>query len=302
MSTRIAPGAPPDALTHRGEATRWQEVEWGRYTTDLPLWEELAPPGARVLELGCGLGRVALHLAAREREVVAVEHDARLLADLGRRAAQLATPVRCLLANVTALELGERFDSILAPLQLANVVEPSSRAGLLRCARMHLAPGGSVALSILCDADARELVAAYEALSEPRALAEPDAVEIDGCLYSSHPLAVRLTSGADLAGGAQSGAGLDREPLGELSGGGDTLVATRLRVVTDASGERREEIHEDRFHLFAPEVLEREAAVAGLRLRERRRVAEIAVDAAAITLIFEATSDQDGFHQGVCHE
>jgi tRNA G46 methylase TrmB len=44
----------------------WHDVECGSYQADLPLWEELAQRAqGAVLELGCGTGRVALHLARR---------------------------------------------------------------------------------------------------------------------------------------------------------------------------------------------------------------------------------------------
>ena len=50
--------------------TIWHEVECGSYAADLALWSELAAEVAGpVLELGCGTGRVALHLAAEGREV-----------------------------------------------------------------------------------------------------------------------------------------------------------------------------------------------------------------------------------------
>jgi len=46
------------------EAAIWQQVEFGSYGADLPLWTELAEAAnGPVLELGAGAGRVGLHLA-----------------------------------------------------------------------------------------------------------------------------------------------------------------------------------------------------------------------------------------------
>src|SRR5262245_51282748 len=68
--------APPDVVA-------WHDTECGAYGADLALWEDLAlgTPGA-VLELGAGTGRVALHLARAGAEVIAVERDPALAAEL----------------------------------------------------------------------------------------------------------------------------------------------------------------------------------------------------------------------------
>ncbi|MDX6606935.1 MAG: hypothetical protein QOD14_1475, partial [Solirubrobacterales bacterium] len=65
----------------------WQEVEFGSYGADLPLWVELAEAtDGPVAELGAGAGRVALHLAGHGHEVIAVERDADLASELDRLA------------------------------------------------------------------------------------------------------------------------------------------------------------------------------------------------------------------------
>ena len=59
------------------EAAAWQQVEFGSYAADLPLWVELAGQAeGPVLELGAGSGRVALHLAGHGHEVIALERQA----------------------------------------------------------------------------------------------------------------------------------------------------------------------------------------------------------------------------------
>ena len=62
-------------------AAIWHEVECGGYTADLPLWEELADEtGKPIMELGCGAGRVALHLAARRASlVIGLDRDRELV-------------------------------------------------------------------------------------------------------------------------------------------------------------------------------------------------------------------------------
>ena len=61
----------------------WQEVEFGSYGADLPaLGGARRGRGGPVAELGAGAGRVALHLAGHGHEVIAVERDLDLAAEL----------------------------------------------------------------------------------------------------------------------------------------------------------------------------------------------------------------------------
>ena len=102
-----------------GAATAiWHDVECGSYAADLPLWEELAERcGGPVLELGCGTGRVALHLARRGHEVFELESPASL---------------------------------VLAPTHLLQLLaDAGERAECLRCVAASLRPGGLLAAAII---------------------------------------------------------------------------------------------------------------------------------------------------------
>ena len=110
------------ALSGRA-AVVWHDVECGAYQVDLPLWEELAAanPGP-VLEIGCGTGRVALHLARRGHRVTAIDREAPLVEELGSRAAAQGVVVGTVRADAAELELGEQFALILAPMQLIQLL------------------------------------------------------------------------------------------------------------------------------------------------------------------------------------
>jgi SAM-dependent methyltransferase len=152
----------------------WHEVECGAYDADLPLWEELAesasPP---VLDLGCGAGRVALHLTRRGHRVLGVDTDP----ELAERAQ--AHGVEAEVGDARALDLGTRFGLVLAPMQLIQLL--AGREERLRCLGSiagHLLFNGLAALAIV------------EAMPAPAegALPPPDTREADGWVYSSLPV------------------------------------------------------------------------------------------------------------------
>lgn len=97
---------------------------------------------ARVLEVGCGAGRVTRDLAARAREVVAIDPDPEALTRA--RAAVSAANVRLLQGRADELDLpGDGFDVALFTLSLHHVPPGSMDASLLRVAR-HVRTGGRI--------------------------------------------------------------------------------------------------------------------------------------------------------------
>ena len=95
-------------------AVVWHDVECGSYRADLPLWRMLAgQQGDPILDVGAGTGRVTLELARAGWAVTALDSDARLLAELERRAAGL--PVTTAVADARRFELDRRFALIVVP-------------------------------------------------------------------------------------------------------------------------------------------------------------------------------------------
>jgi len=115
---------------------------------DVAFYVASCAGAGRVLELGCGAGRVLVPLAEAGHEVVGLDRDPALLAladeALGGAARERATLV---LGDMTDFALGGTFDRILVPftgLYALDGVEAMARC--LTCARAHLAPGGVLVL------------------------------------------------------------------------------------------------------------------------------------------------------------
>jgi SAM-dependent methyltransferase len=220
----------------RSGATIWHDAENGSYSGDLALWEELASAAAGpILDLGCGTGRVALHLARRGHSVVGLDVDPELIAALAERAGGL--PLRAIVADARRFELEDEVALALAPMQLAQLLPASAdRVECLSCIASHLRPGGRVALSIV-----ERLPQESEG---PPPL--PDVREVDGWIYSSLPL--------------------DAVDIGE------EIVIQRLRQTVSPAGEMSEEENEIRIRTLSAAALERDGVEAGLVPLPRRAI------------------------------
>jgi SAM-dependent methyltransferase len=94
------------------------------------------PPGASILELGAGAGRVTHPLVALGHPVVAVDESAEMLARI-----RGAETVR---ARIQELDLGRRFDAVLLASFLVNTADRGLRGRFLEACRRHLGDGGRV--------------------------------------------------------------------------------------------------------------------------------------------------------------
>lgn len=242
-------------MTATGTATAiWHDVECGSYTADLPLWEELAGRGGSpVLELGCGTGRVALHLARRGHRVIGLDRDPALIEALGERAAGLDVEPR--LADAGRFELREQVALALAPMQFLQLLPSAGdRAACLRCVAVAMKPGGLLAAAIV-----ESLPPAAGALPPL-----PDVRELDGWIYSSLPVAVVPRDGE--------------------------FVLRRLRQTISPAGDLREEEDAIRLQRLSAEALEAEAAEAGFAPAGRRWIPETEAHVGSRVVLLEKVS------------
>ncbi len=221
----------------------WQEVEFGSYGADLPAWVELAEAtGGPVLELGAGAGRVALHLAGHGHEVIAVERDPDLAAELERLAAERGVSlsvVRGDLASPAELPLPAPPRLAIGPLHVIQVLDAPDRPPLLARLRELMAPGGTLALTLV---DESTMLSSGTASTQIL----PDMRELEGWVYSSEPLWVQV--------------------------GDRSLTVRRLRERVSPEGRMERAIHDEILHRVSPEELEREGADAGFRATGRRKI------------------------------
>jgi len=129
-------------------------------TEDIPFYSECVASltfaermgvSARVLELGCGTGRVLLPVAEVCGFILGVDSSPAMLeicrdklaqAQIARAKADVA------LGDITALDVGEQFDLVIAPFRVfQNLATDAEVDGFFDSIRRHLSPGGSAILN-----------------------------------------------------------------------------------------------------------------------------------------------------------
>jgi SAM-dependent methyltransferase len=111
------------------------------YATLAPLGEqqvidEAVPAGSRILELGCGAGRITHELIALGHSVTAVDNSAEMLAHV--RSAETV------LADIETLDLGRRFPVVVLASNFLNAPEQAELDAVLGACARHVDADGQV--------------------------------------------------------------------------------------------------------------------------------------------------------------
>ncbi|MFH9426138.1 class I SAM-dependent methyltransferase [Streptomyces sp. NPDC017529] len=127
-------GSGPGAFTPDGNAVElYSRLPAG---AEPEVIARVVPPGASILELGAGAGRLTHVLLERGYRVVAVDESEEMLRRI--------KGARTVHSSIEGLNLGEQFDVVLLASHLLNTAEPTSRDAMLRSCRRHVADAGQV--------------------------------------------------------------------------------------------------------------------------------------------------------------
>lgn len=229
-SGRVPPPAP-----WISEESVWQQVESGSYQVDLPAWERIAAgTTGPVLDLGCGTGRVAHHLARAGLKVIGIERDPGIAADFNRVAGELDAEAMTGDVHDLPKAVGPViFDLILGPQQLIQILGgATARRRLLEGVASRLAPGGRVAFALVPSLPERSV--ALDLL--------PDIREAAGWIYSSRPVSIEA--------------------------GPDRIEIARLRSRVSPDGEFAESVEVTGFDRLSPAGLTAELNAVSLQIEE----------------------------------
>lgn len=172
------------------EVVIWHDVECGAYDVDLDLWRRFAVAAdGPILDVGAGTGRISLDLASRGHDVIALDADPDLIAELDRRAAAAGLAVQTVCADARDFTLPREVAQVIVPMQTLQLLGGSDgRAAFLRCTARHLRSGGFVAAAL---ADAFDGLLDEVEVVDPL----PDIREVEGTVYASHPVGLRREDG-----------------------------------------------------------------------------------------------------------
>jgi SAM-dependent methyltransferase len=224
---------------------------------DLPFWRGLVERRAprRVLELGCGTGRLTFPLAAAgvaadgAFELEGLDSSEPFLeharAALAEQPADVRAAVRLTAGDMRSFALEQRFDLVVVPFNsLAYLHTRADQLACLRTARAHLAPGGAFAFDLLAPR--------FDYLAE--------------ALHPFPPMRVD----ADIAAPAPGVERFTRACVDRYDPSTQTLTSTLYYDVQRSDGASERHMRDLAWHMYFPAELEGLLEAAGLEPVERR--------------------------------
>ena len=141
LSTRTRTGSEYDA-PYEARAAAGQDVHGEANLIEKLLHSDLnqtaSTPPYRILDAGCGTGRMAIELARRGINIVGVDLDEVML----KQARNKAPHLDWRLGDLSSLELDQTFDAIVMAGNVMIYVTPGTEAATVANLERHLKPGG----------------------------------------------------------------------------------------------------------------------------------------------------------------
>ncbi|MGG1662706.1 class I SAM-dependent methyltransferase [Brevibacillus sp. NRS-1366] len=113
--------------------------------------EQAKLAGGKVLELGCGTGRISIPMAQAGIDVTGVDLSQEMLAKAEKKAQEqgVATGLKLLQGDMRQFDLGESFSLIMIPFRsFLHLLHIQEQMKALTCIRKHLAPGGKFVMNV----------------------------------------------------------------------------------------------------------------------------------------------------------
>jgi len=109
---------------------------------DVDFYKQIIPPGSRVLEIGCGTGRVSIELYRHGCFVAGVDLSEAMLAEFEKKlraSPDMGSRISLHLADMTAFDLGTVFDWVILPFRVFQALkEDGERRVCLQALRRHM--------------------------------------------------------------------------------------------------------------------------------------------------------------------
>ena len=123
-----------------------------KFPDDIPFYEQNIPsPNSRILELGCGTGRVLVSLVEKCAYVFGVDASKAMLSLCRHKLAEKGIPpskAGVQQGDIASMELGDRFDLIIAPFRVFQNLETDREVnGFFKTVRTHLSANGTAILN-----------------------------------------------------------------------------------------------------------------------------------------------------------
>ncbi|WP_419918449.1 class I SAM-dependent methyltransferase [Candidatus Poriferisocius sp.] len=129
-------------MSGRDYDARWEQLAADGHNPhgEADFVDQLLGGSGRVLDAGCGTGRVAIELARRGYQVVGVDIDTEMIAQARAKALQLVWYQ----LDLSTFDLGEGFDAVVMAGNVLLFTVPGTEAAVVARCAAHLSPGGAL--------------------------------------------------------------------------------------------------------------------------------------------------------------